>query len=256
MCRTTRSRSSSPMQPSNCTGPRDQTRHHSKRDRPGTRSRHCLSQSRDSGGRRDGQRKNAVDPGRCRTVQDGRPAADRRRDPRRAARLRQRDLERGRAQQGHHKSVAGQADILVVPDLEAGNMLVKQLVYLAGAQAAGIVLGARVPIILTSRADGDEARLASCAIAQLLVRRREKSAQLEPAMKYIVAPPPAPEVSVRHSYVSGCPDCCGYLSAQCVDYIRWNRPDGWNLTNRLQAPGQRPGEICSAAGRDHVSRCF
>jgi len=75
--------------------------------------------------------------------------------------------------------VAGQADILVVPDLEAGNMLVKQLVYLAGAQAAGIVLGARLPIILTSRADGDEARLASCAIAQLLVRRRERSGQLE-----------------------------------------------------------------------------
>jgi phosphotransacetylase len=56
---------------------------------------------------------------------------------------------------------------------------IKQLVYLAGAQAAGIVLGARLPIILTSRADGDEARLASCAIAQLLVRRREKSVQLE-----------------------------------------------------------------------------
>jgi phosphate acetyltransferase len=76
-------------------------------------------------------------------------------------------------------AVAGQADILLVPDLEAGNMLVKQLVYLAGAQAAGIVLGARLPIILTSRADGDEARLASCAIAQLLVRRREGTAQLE-----------------------------------------------------------------------------
>ncbi len=80
---------------------------------------------------------------------------------------------------GIESPVAGQADILVVPDLEAGNMLVKQLVYLAGAQAAGIVLGARLPIILTSRADGDQARLASCAIAQLLVRRREKSVQLE-----------------------------------------------------------------------------
>ncbi|MGO9935921.1 MAG: bifunctional enoyl-CoA hydratase/phosphate acetyltransferase [Steroidobacteraceae bacterium] len=67
--------------------------------------------------------------------------------------------------------VAGQVDVLVVPDLEAGNMLVKQLIYLAGAEAAGIVLGARLPIILTSRADSDAARLASCAIAQLLVRR-------------------------------------------------------------------------------------
>jgi phosphotransacetylase len=70
-------------------------------------------------------------------------------------------------------AVSGQVDILMVPDLEAGNMLVKQLVYLADAQAAGIVLGARLPIVLTSRADGDIARLASCAIAKLLVRRRE-----------------------------------------------------------------------------------
>jgi phosphate acetyltransferase len=73
---------------------------------------------------------------------------------------------------GISSAVAGQVDILVVPDLEAGNMLVKQLTYLAGAQAAGIVLGGRLPIILTSRADGDAARLASCALAQLLVRRR------------------------------------------------------------------------------------
>jgi len=73
---------------------------------------------------------------------------------------------------GITSAVAGQVDILVVPDLEAGNMLVKQLTYLAGAHAAGIVLGARLPIILTSRADGDTARLASCALAQLLVHRR------------------------------------------------------------------------------------
>lgn len=67
-------------------------------------------------------------------------------------------------------SVAGQADILLVPDVEAGNMLAKQLEYLAGAQMAGIVIGARVPIILTSRADPIAARLASCAIALLLAR--------------------------------------------------------------------------------------
>jgi phosphate acetyltransferase/phosphate butyryltransferase len=59
-----------------------------------------------------------------------------------------------------------------VPDLEAGNMLAKQLEYLADAQVAGIVLGARVPIILTSRADGPLARLASCALAALLVHER------------------------------------------------------------------------------------
>ncbi len=61
--------------------------------------------------------------------------------------------------------VAGRADIFVVPDIEAGNMLAKQLEYLAGADVAGIVLGARVPVILTSRADKPLARLGSCAIA-------------------------------------------------------------------------------------------
>ena len=63
--------------------------------------------------------------------------------------------------------VAGRAQILVVPDLEAGNMLAKNLSFLAGADAAGIVLGARVPIILTSRADNVRTRMASCAVAAL-----------------------------------------------------------------------------------------
>ena len=63
--------------------------------------------------------------------------------------------------------VAGHAQILVVPDLEAGNMLAKNLSFLAHADAAGIVLGARVPIILTSRADSVRTRLASCAVAAL-----------------------------------------------------------------------------------------
>jgi len=69
-------------------------------------------------------------------------------------------------------SVAGVADIFLVPDLEAGNMLAKQLEYLADADMAGIVLGARVPIILTSRADKTMSRLGSCAIALLLARNR------------------------------------------------------------------------------------
>ena len=68
--------------------------------------------------------------------------------------------------------VAGVADIFVVPDLEAGNMLAKQLEYLADAEIAGIALGARVPIILTSRSDKTLSRLGSCAIAQLLARRK------------------------------------------------------------------------------------
>ena len=65
--------------------------------------------------------------------------------------------------------VAGKADILLVPDLEAGNMLAKQLTFMAEAEAAGILLGARVPIVLTSRADSARTRLASCAVAVLLV---------------------------------------------------------------------------------------
>ncbi|HTZ66871.1 MAG TPA: phosphate acetyltransferase, partial [Roseiarcus sp.] len=72
--------------------------------------------------------------------------------------------------------VAGRANVLVVPDLEAGNMLAKSLSFLAGAEAAGIVLGARVPIILTSRADSLISRLASCAVAVLVAAARRKSA--------------------------------------------------------------------------------
>lgn len=76
---------------------------------------------------------------------------------------------------GIRSDVAGHAQILVVPDLEAGNMLAKNLTFLAGADAAGIVLGARVPIVLTSRADSVRARLASCAVAVLdAVARRQK----------------------------------------------------------------------------------
>jgi phosphate acetyltransferase len=72
--------------------------------------------------------------------------------------------------------VAGCADILVVPDLEAGNMLAKSLTFMADADAAGIVLGARVPIILTSRADTVNTRLASCAVAVLVVQARRADA--------------------------------------------------------------------------------
>jgi len=77
---------------------------------------------------------------------------------------------------GIDSPVAGKADILIVPDLEAGNMLAKQLTFLAGAEAAGLVLGARVPIILTSRADSVRTRRASCAIAQLYVQSRQRPA--------------------------------------------------------------------------------
>ncbi|KPL68454.1 bifunctional enoyl-CoA hydratase/phosphate acetyltransferase [Erythrobacter sp. SG61-1L] len=79
-------------------------------------------------------------------------------------------------EKGIVSDVAGKAEILVVPNLEAGNMLAKQLTFLGGADAAGVVLGARVPIILTSRADTLRTRLASCAVAVLLARAATKAA--------------------------------------------------------------------------------
>jgi phosphotransacetylase len=69
-------------------------------------------------------------------------------------------------------AVAGVADILLVPNLEAGNMVAKQLQYLAGADSAGIVLGTRAPIVLTSRADGVRSRLASTAVLKLVAHDR------------------------------------------------------------------------------------
>ncbi len=77
---------------------------------------------------------------------------------------------------GINSPVAGHAQILVVPDLEAGNMLAKNLIFLAKADAAGIVLGARVPIVLTSRADSVRARMASCAVASLYAAARRGAA--------------------------------------------------------------------------------
>jgi len=72
--------------------------------------------------------------------------------------------------------VAGRANVLIVPDLEAGNMLAKSLSFLARADSAGVVLGAKVPVILTSRADSVMARLASCAVAALVAQARRDSA--------------------------------------------------------------------------------
>ena len=79
-------------------------------------------------------------------------------------------------QKGIVSEVAGRADVLLVPNLEAGNMIAKQLTFLSGAHAAGVVLGARVPIVLTSRADSVETRLASSVLAALLARANTKAA--------------------------------------------------------------------------------
>jgi phosphate acetyltransferase len=80
---------------------------------------------------------------------------------------------------GIQSPVAGEADILIAPDLEAGNMLAKQLTYLVEADAAGIVMGARVPIILTSRADSAKARLASCAVAVAFAHAQRSQLNIE-----------------------------------------------------------------------------
>jgi phosphotransacetylase len=79
---------------------------------------------------------------------------------------------------GIESRVAGDPDILLAPDLEAGNMLAKQLSFLARADSAGLVLGARVPIILTSRSDNVRSRIASCAIAMLVAHDRRRKAKL------------------------------------------------------------------------------
>lgn len=85
------------------------------------------------------------------------------------------DLEAARIK-GITSEVAGRAQILVVPDLEAGNMLAKNLAYFAKADGAGVVLGARVPVVLTSRADAPRARMASCAVAALYAQARRQKA--------------------------------------------------------------------------------
>jgi len=82
------------------------------------------------------------------------------------------------AVKGIVSSVAGDPDILLVPDLEAGNMLAKQLSFLANADSAGLVLGARVPIILTSRADSVRSKIASCAVAALTAHARRRAVQV------------------------------------------------------------------------------
>ena len=90
------------------------------------------------------------------------------------------DLEAARIK-GIKSEVAGRAQILVVPDLESGNMLAKNLAYFAKADGAGIVLGARVPVVLTSRADSARSRMASAAVAALLADARRRRAPVAAA---------------------------------------------------------------------------
>jgi phosphotransacetylase len=107
---------------------------------------------------------------------------------------------------GLSSPVAGVADILVVPDLESGNMLAKQLEYLGGAELAGIVVGARVPIVLTSRADSARSRLASCALAALYVHRRTMDGHAQ-SSKSVSAP--ASPAGGASGVASGMPPSAG-----------------------------------------------
>jgi phosphotransacetylase len=123
-------------------------------------------------GGRDGHVENSVHDRGCGALQDGRPRADH------GSLLdgplafdNAIDVEAARIK-GIKSDVAGRAQILVVPDLESGNMLAKNLAYLANADSAGIVLGARVPVVLTSRADSPRARMASSAVAALYSHAR------------------------------------------------------------------------------------
>ena len=109
-------------------------------------------------------------------MQDGRARAD---HGRRCSTVRWRSTTRSarrrREIKGIASEVAGDPDILLAPDLEAGNILAKQLSFLANADSAGLVLGARVPIILTSRADSVRSRIASCAVAVLAAHARRRA---------------------------------------------------------------------------------
>ena len=152
---------------------RGQGRHRAERDRPRPRAARPGGAGRDPVGDGDGQPEGALDDRGGGAVQDGRPRPDHRRHPRRPARARQRDQPGGGARSRRSSRRSPDARTCsIVPDLEAGNMLAKSLSFLAGADAAGIVLGAKVPIILTSRADSVIARLASCAVAVAGRRRR------------------------------------------------------------------------------------
>ena len=154
-----------------------QGRHHPERDRPRARAAFPGGARRDPVGDGDGQPRRAFDDrGRARCARW--PIAGRSRAPSSTGRSRSttRSASESVAIKKIDSPVAGRANVLVVPDLEAGNMLAKSLSFLAGADAAGIVLGAKVPIILTSRADSVMSRLASCAVAVMVANARRESA--------------------------------------------------------------------------------
>ena len=145
-------------------GPRRQARHRAERHRPGSGPGHRDPQGGHPLVRRDGERRrfrSTIDAAAlCKMADRGQITGGLVDGP---LAFDNAVSEEAAQAKGIDSPVAGRADILVVPDLEAGNMLAKQLEYMAEAQAAGVVLGARVPIALTSRADKPMSRMASCA---------------------------------------------------------------------------------------------
>ena len=157
---------------------RGQDGHLSERDRPGALVRSRAAEGRDPRGRRDRELEDARDARCRRALQDGRARADQGR-PLDGPLAFDNAISRDAAKiKGIVSEVAGDPDILLAPDLEAGNMMAKQLSFLANADSAGLVLGARVPVILTSRADSLRSRIASCAVAALGGPRAAAGAEL------------------------------------------------------------------------------
>ena len=174
-----------------------QARHHPKRHRSLYRPRPGHSQGCYPVRGRDRDADNSLHHRGGGPLQDGGPRPDYRRPARRSACLRQCHQPEAASIKGIKSPVAGQAQILVVPDLEAGNMLAKNLTFLSHADAAGIVLGARVPIILTSRADHLRTRMASCAVAacSATVKWRSSRSRPEPCPRPSSSSMPAAQAS-------------------------------------------------------------
>ena len=152
--------------------------------------------------------------------------------------------------------VAGRAEILIVPNLEAGNMLAKELVFVAHAEAAGLAVGATVPIILTSRADGEKARLASCAIAALYAGMAGRRTNAAPGPRR--RRPSEPHVLTLNAGSSSIKFALFAIGAgsDLTERLR-GQVEGLGATPRLQAasPGAPPTDrpLDPAQAHDHAS---
>ena len=168
---------------------------------------------------------------------------------------------------GIESPVAGKAQILVVPDLEAGNMLAKNLIFLSKADSAGLVLGARVPVVLTSRADSVRSRMASCAAAVLYAAARREVAKRKPQCsrlwtRFLSSMPARRALSFRYSTISRSATIRNASSKgrstglersrACAPRTATERSWSTKSTNRRRSPtsaprSRRPGTGCATA---------